>query len=631
MANKQIKALILAGGQGVRLDQIKTPKPLVRVGNKPMILWKIEQLEEAGVKDIYVAGGKWRLDLMNEFKKNGRKGANIHFLKHEDGHSIADALELAAEKISGPLFMAMSDLVLEKNPYESFGNTAAYREESIVSLIDKRKDIVERSGSRSRVMLADGAISEIQRDREDAHAGEIGVYFLAQGALSRLAKHARSQAAAESVLEAAFNAYAKEGLLFSSDYAQGEWFDVNDPVVHMRAEIFAREKHVSGPGTKQAKPLIQHKEFTAFYRDRRMHSDILIGLDLTKKLDQIKIIPDQHAHSRHILLTDDNVDKLYGDRVLKGLQDAGYDISKIVVPAGEDSKRMEVFAEVADETLARGIDKNSVIVSLGGGVINNIAGYLASTLYRGIGLIHIPTSSMAQVDAAIDFKQAINSRHGKNLIGSYHPASVIAIDPAVLTSLDERHLRNGISESIKHALTQDADFLQYMEDNADNIYDTDYLDKVVRLTIEHKVPLLNGDVEDDYNEMLPQYGHAIGHAIEHLSKYGLYHGEAIAIGMCLSAEIGRILGICDDETVETHYRVFEKYNLPTIVPEEMTAEDICNKMKYDKHYVKGNPQMAIVQKIGNVWNDDGVYGAPIEYSLILKAIEKSLERKVDKK
>ena len=352
-----------------------------------------------------------------------------------------------------------------------------------------------------------------------------------------------------------------------------------------------------------------------------MESDIVVERGLIKNLGAIRLIPEKKADSAHFIVTDDRVDALYGDAVLNSFLECGYNVKKFVVPEGEQSKNIDEYSHIADGVFSYGMDKNSIIFSLGGGVVNNLAGVLASTLYRGIELMHISTSSMSQVDAALDFKQAINSRSGKNLIGSYYPATKILIDPEVLLTLDPRHLRNGIAESLKHALTQDPAFVETLLGYADRLGDVDVLEDIIKTTIALKVPLLNGDVYNDRNEMLPQYGHSVGHALEHLSSYELLHGEAVAIGMAVSAEVARLLGIADKETVRMHYDLLERYKLPTTVPALITADDILNALHYDKHYVKGLPHMALPQSVGTIWHDRGVYSVPVDFEVLRRAVD----------
>lgn len=365
--------------------------------------------------------------------------------------------------------------------------------------------------------------------------------------------------------------------------------------------------------------------------DNKLESDIIIKPNALNNLGDIGIFDGVSKESAHFLITDKNIEKLYLQRVLSCIKNTGLSVRTMVVPANESSKSFETYSELVRKSLDHGFDEHSVIFSLGGGVINNIAGFLASTLYRGIGLIHLPTSLLAQVDAAIDFKQAINFEHGKNLIGSYYPASKIVIDSTVLQTLDIRFIRDGLAESIKHALCQDISFLKYIESNSENLFDQEFLSNVVDRSIQLKLKVMNDDLDEDYDETLKQYGHAVGHAIEHLSSGEIYHGEAISIGMCVCAEVGKILGVTDDDTVETHYRIFEKCGLPTKVPNAYSLSDIWEKVLYDKHFFTGKAYMGLLQTVGVLASgDDGKEGYFVDQEVIFMAIEKNRQRETRK-
>ena len=255
------------------------------------------------------------------------------------------------------------------------------------------------------------------------------------------------------------------------------------------------------------------------------------------------LLPENVKNTSHFLITDSNVDELYAEQVLSTLAAAGFKVLKIVIPPNEISKSMVRYVEILDRILASGLDKHSRILSLGGGVVNNIAGFLASTIYRGLHLIHIATTTLSQVDAAIDFKQAINAKYGKNLVGSFYPADFVIVDPTVCLTLTDRDFYNGLSESLKHALAQDKELFNYLIENASRARNADVLTHITKKTIEAKLEVMNQADPLLVEEMIKQYGHAIGHAIEHLSRGKLLHGEAIAIGMTLSARIGEYLHI----------------------------------------------------------------------------------------
>jgi diketogulonate reductase-like aldo/keto reductase/3-dehydroquinate synthetase len=387
-----------------------------------------------------------------------------------------------------------------------------------------------------------------------------------------------------------------------------------------------------------------------FFREGRpLDSTIIIESGAIRNLKDRgrEYVPEKCHEAKNYLIVDEIVDELYGDEVLKGFSDAGIDIHKIVVaadrvdesgnPSAERHKTLDVFSSCADEILKSGISKNSCIISLGGGVVNNLCGFLASALYRGITLVHITTSMMGMTDAAIDFKQAVNHQCGKNLLGAYYPATNIIIDPEVLETLSKRHILNGISEALKHALAQSREMTQAIvrplcEDLHKALRDPAYLEMICRKCIDHKVPTLNHYNESDFNEMVPQYGHAVAHSIEHLSFHTkgvspLLHGEAVAVGMCVTAEVSKLLGACGQETVDEHYRFIREAGLPVFVPSGLSLDAIQTKLCYDKHYVK-KPTMGLLSEVGLMHCEpDGTYSVEVENDVIRSALEANMARR----
>jgi diketogulonate reductase-like aldo/keto reductase/3-dehydroquinate synthetase len=391
----------------------------------------------------------------------------------------------------------------------------------------------------------------------------------------------------------------------------------------------------------------------SFYRPGRpLESNIIIESGAIRNLkDRAReYIPEECHGSKCYLIVDSIVDGLYGDQVLEGFNAAGIETYKVIVPAdevdesgnpsAERHKTLDVFGACCDEILESGISKKSCLISLGGGVVNNMAGFLASSLYRGITLVHITTTMMGMTDAAIDFKQAVNHHLGKNLLGAYYPATNIIIDPEVLKTLSERHILNGISEALKHALAQSRDMTEAIvnplnDDIHAALSDPKYLEMVCRECIDHKVPTLIHYQDSDFNEMVPQYGHAIAHAIEHLSFHSgeevcpLLHGEAVAIGMCVTAEVAYCLGICDKNTVDEHYKYISQAGLPVFVPKGLSLDAIQEKLCYDKHYVK-KPAMGLLEEIGHMHcQEDGSYAVEVENHIIRSALEANFSRRDD--
>lgn len=357
-----------------------------------------------------------------------------------------------------------------------------------------------------------------------------------------------------------------------------------------------------------------------FVQNRYMRTKVVFGRGLHKAAAQ-SIFNGGYKDSRHFLVTDKTVNKFYGDLMESVFVDAGYTVTRVICDDSEMSKSFGQFERICTEMLDVGFDKNSFVISLGGGVVNNLAGFIASTLYRGINLAHIPTSLLAQVDAAIDFKQALNTNHGKNLVGSYYPASVVLVDPFFLRTLEDRHLYNGLAESIKHALAQDLSFFDYLSSFSGDCKSDEFEDRIIRDSIVLKTKLMSNASEETIDEIIKQYGHAIGHAIEHLSKGGVLHGEAISIGMCVSAVIAENLGFGEKGMVSIHERIFKKYNLPTKVPANISNESILKIIRYDKHFRKGKAFMGLLKSVAKpASSKESSFEIPIDLEQIGKAL-----------
>jgi 3-dehydroquinate synthase len=382
-------------------------------------------------------------------------------------------------------------------------------------------------------------------------------------------------------------------------------------------------------GVSRGQPLMKpgYEDDLGFYRNsfghagKRLHSEIFLkrGVIADLRTYAKRILPAKSHSASNYVVTDSNLSSLLADDIVAGIRAAGISCEKIVIPADvadesgqtstEPYKNKVVFHEVVDQILDSGISKNSCIVSVGGGVVNNLCGVVAGMLYRGISLVHFTTTTMGMLDAALDFKQAINHRCGKNLLGCYYPASAIVIDPDCCSSLSTRHVRNGIAEALKHGFTQSPDMVDMIAApvavrGMAQLHDGAYLTAVCKHCIEIKTPTLDHYASSDFNEMCPQYGHAVGHAVEHLSwRQGhvpLLHGEAVAIGMCVSAEIALARGLCDEACVAAHYETMAQVGLPAHVPASMAVEDILAEMRYDKHFVGGRPSMGLLRRVGEM-------------------------------
>lgn len=613
-------AVILAAGKGVRLDLPDVPKPLVRIGHKPLLLWTIERLQEAGVERIWIVAGAHGDAYRKALLEHPSVRAEIRYVEGGTGsRDMLDSVLSLPDEVAGPFLLTVADILSEANPYRSLAGVAPVASGEVRTMVGFDPAFSERSGAHQRVRAADGRVAEVGRELASFDGVELGVYAVGGGPeLFRglIARHADIAS-----FEQALNRLAADGRL-SAEALPGEWYDINTPGTAVRAELFVRAAFYAAPAPSGAGVGSRSAPAAdaSFARAKHMETRIAVKRGLLQELDRMDLVAPERRSSPHFLLTDSVVDGFYGDLVLEKLRASGLQVVKLVMKAGEGEKNFQTYLDLMGQIFAHGMDEGSVIFNLGGGVVNNMAGFLAATIYRGVMLVHIPTSTMAQVDAAIDFKQAVNSDKGKNLIGAYHPASWILIDPDTLKTLPERHLRNGLAESLKHALAQDKPFFDWFRAYRGPIGDLAFWDEVIRRTVALKVPLLNAPSQTEINEMAPQYGHAVGHAVEHLSGYELLHGEAVAIGMCVCAEVARIVGACDDATVEDHYALCEQYGLPTRVPAEMSPEDVLETIRYDKHYLGKLPRMALPAAPGVLWSDRGTVTIPVDYAILSKAI-----------
>lgn len=333
-----------------------------------------------------------------------------------------------------------------------------------------------------------------------------------------------------------------------------------------------------------------------FGRSTVTESDLIVDLLLPYKT------------SRHVLIADRRVQRIYGERLVERFRAAGLDLVVLRVVPLESSKSVDVYLRLVDQTLRAGVDKASHILTLGGGIVGNVGGFVAATVFRGLPLIHLPSSLMAQLDAAIDVRQAINFRYGKNLIGARYAPKAVLVDPAMLVTLPRRHLQSGYAEAIKHALTQSRAFWRLLLDNAARMRDEDFLENVVAETIRRKLYLLRQQNGTGWTDYHLQYGHCIGHAIETASGYRRLHGEAIAIGMAISADIAVAMGISDDRLIRDHVAVLSAYGLPVDLPSDVNVDAILRALAYDKYAQRNALRMAMLRRVGRVFQStDGPF------------------------
>lgn len=269
------------------------------------------------------------------------------------------------------------------------------------------------------------------------------------------------------------------------------------------------------------------------------------------------------AAQRIVIVTDENVQKLYGQKVLESVNAAGFEASLAVVPAGETSKNLAVAEELYEAFLTAGLTRSDGVIALGGGVIGDLAGFVASTYLRGLHFLQIPTTLLAQVDSSIGGKTAVNLKQGKNMVGTFSQPDGVLIDPLTLNTLEPRRVREGIAEIVKSAAIADLGLWHLLSSFK---YETELLEHaetVIAACCEVKRKVVEEDELDTGNRLKLNFGHTIGHGLEQVAGYGVCtHGEAVAIGMIQMNQVAEMKGLTAAGTTEKLKQMLQKFHLP---------------------------------------------------------------------
>lgn len=297
------------------------------------------------------------------------------------------------------------------------------------------------------------------------------------------------------------------------------------------------------------------------------------------------------------IITDKNVDKFYGNLVLNNLINSGYDVKKLVLKPGEETKNFSTLPLVYDELLNFKFTRSDLIITLGGGVIGDLGGFVASTYLRGVAFVQCPTTLLAQVDSSVGGKVGVDLDKGKNLVGSfYHPKKVV-IDPEVLNTLSDRVFNDGMAEVIKYGCIRDKEFLGNLINYSNKKEVMNNIEYIIHNCCKIKKEIVEKDEKDMGQRMLLNFGHTIGHAIEQYFNYTKYtHGEAVAIGMYEITKLSEELGITKIGTKEVIKDILIKYQLPY----ELTIDinELTETMKLDKKNLENNINLIFLKEIG---------------------------------
>lgn len=332
-------------------------------------------------------------------------------------------------------------------------------------------------------------------------------------------------------------------------------------------------------------------------RENTSH-EIVIENGIRKKIPEILL--KKPLGNKYAIITDSHVVELYGDSLQNELKKENIASIVITIPAGEKSKKLGIVEKICEKLFEMFFDRDDCVIALGGGVVTDISGFIASIYMRGIPFIHTPTSLLAMADAAIGGKTGVNLSKGKNILGAFHQPKAVFIDPDFLKTLPKKHLCSGLAEIIKHAVIGDKNLFEFLENNIEKVLSGNLtiFSKILDASCRVKVEIVTKDEKEKKLRMLLNYGHTFGHAIEQISRYKIPHGNAVAIGMCLINKIAVKRGMLKQNDADRIKNVLKKVGLPTEIDKKISFEEIEKVSKHDKKRKDEKIYYVVPTKIG---------------------------------
>jgi len=322
--------------------------------------------------------------------------------------------------------------------------------------------------------------------------------------------------------------------------------------------------------------------------------DVLIGSGLLEQLGEYvrKYLPRKTC----AIISDGSVAAIFGSQAIENLTRADYRPTLITIPAGEKSKNLNKAGGVCNRMIAAGLDRESFVIGLGGGVIGDISGFVAAIFHRGIPHVQIPTTLLAMVDSSIGGKTGVNTRAAKNLIGAIHHPTLVIDDVDVLKTLPRREFNQGFAEIIKHAIISDAEMFAALKN-----VDLENLTPLIRRNIEIKSRIVAKDEDDRTGERaILNFGHTVGHAIERAGDYQEFlHGEAISLGIVAACDVSIKRAALPRDQRNAVIDLFRRFDLPTHLPPNFPREKIFEAMPFDKKFESGEVRFVVTPRIGS--------------------------------
>lgn len=333
--------------------------------------------------------------------------------------------------------------------------------------------------------------------------------------------------------------------------------------------------------------------------------DIIIERDFSKLAQSVENLGIKKR--RICIVTESNVGPIYADVVKKELEKTDNSVFIYTFEAGEKNKNLDTVSNVYEFLIRNQFDRNDILAALGGGVTGDLTGFVAATYLRGISFIQIPTSLLAQADSSIGGKTGVDFRAYKNMVGAFYQPKLVYMNMSVHHTLDSRNFNSGFGELIKHGLIKDAQYYKWLRDNACAIKALDYdaLENMIFRSCKIKRDVVEKDPNEKGDRVLLNFGHTLGHAIEKLMNFTVYHGECVGLGMLAALEISRMRGYITQADIDDVRSMLETYSFPMTVS-GITAQDVIAISKSDKKMNAGRIKFILLDRIGSAFSDMSV-------------------------
>jgi 3-dehydroquinate synthase len=326
--------------------------------------------------------------------------------------------------------------------------------------------------------------------------------------------------------------------------------------------------------------------------------EIYIGQDI---LDRVGVILHKSQRTKHlVILTDDQVNSLHGARVLEALKKMDLKVDLIEFPAGESSKTIQICLRIVDKLIALGADRASSLIALGGGVVGDLTGFIASIYMRGIPFFQIPTTLIAQVDSSIGGKTGVDLPAGKNLLGTFYQPQAVFIDLSFLQTLNDREFNNGLAEILKYGIIEDLELFRTIEEGIPLIRQRELvlLERIITKSCRIKKRIVEMDEKESGLRRILNFGHTIGHAVEAESGYAISHGEGVAIGMVCAAALSEKLKHLSKKERDRIEALIRSVGLPHHIPKDLETKALLTRMSKDKKKQGDILPLVLLKKIG---------------------------------